>query len=337
MNIRDLAKHLNISIGTVSRALNGRPHVDAATRERVLAAAAEFGYTPSFAGRSLREGTTGMVAMMLPTREGVVVADSLFMVVIEGLRRFFVAQKLDLLVLLAESDRKDFSYLRRVADRGFIDGVIIADIQMHDPRIEYLLQKKLPFVAYGRSRTPGRYSWIDFDMEGVARAAVERFARQGHRRVALATLSNDVNYGSVTETEYREAVARLGLDVEDDLILRIEASEQGGYVLGDLWLRMSARPTAIVLANEQMAIGLYKRLAESGSAAGRDVAVVALIEEPAARLLRPQVTRFTTDLQGLGVRLGEALLQEMRDGQQPPVQELWPMHLLPGDSDSYRP
>ena len=79
-NIRELAKHLNISIGTVSRALNGRPYVDAATRERVLAAAAEFGYSPNFAGRSLRHGATGMVGMMMPTSNGLVAADQLIVV-----------------------------------------------------------------------------------------------------------------------------------------------------------------------------------------------------------------------------------------------------------------
>ena len=337
MNIRDLAKHLNISIGTVSRALNGRPYVDPDTRARVLAAAAEFGYTPSFAGRSLREGTTGMVAFMLPTREAILVADTIFMVVIEGLRRFFLGQKLDLLILLAEPDSADFSYLRRVADRGLVDGVIIADIQVQDPRIDYLMQKKLPFVAYGRSQTQESYSWIDFDMEGVARIAVERLVRQGHRRIALATLATDVNYGSLTEIEYRETLVRLGLGVDENMIVRVEPNEQGGYVVGDRWLQMEPRPTAILLANELMAIGLYKRLAEAGLAAGRDVAVLAIIEEPLARLLRPQVTRFSTDLQGLGFRLGEALLQAMRESDKPPVQELWPMYLTVGDSDSLRP
>jgi DNA-binding LacI/PurR family transcriptional regulator len=246
-------------------------------------------------------------------------------------------QKLDLLVLLAEPENKDFSYLRRVADRGLVDGVIIADIQHHDPRIEYLLAKKLPFVAYGRSKTPGRYSWIDFDLEGATAAAVERLVRRGHRHIALGTLSNEINYGSVVEDAFRQSRALHGLPADEDLILSVEASEQGGYVFGDRWLQMTPRPTAVVLANETMAIGLYKRLGEAGLAAARDLAVIAIIEEPSARFLRPQVTRFPADLQGLGVRLGEALLQEMRDDRQPPVQELWPMRLTLGDSDAIRP
>jgi DNA-binding LacI/PurR family transcriptional regulator len=336
VNIRELAKHLNISIGTVSRALNGRPYVDAKTRERVLAAAAEYGYSPNLAGRSLRQGTTGMVAMMLPTSDGITVADTIFMVVLEGLRRFFSAHKLDLLVLLADLDDKDFSYLRRVVDRGLVDGVIIADIEFHDPRIDYLLTKKLPFVAYGRSKTSGRYSWIDFDFEGASAAAVDRLVREGHRRIALGTVARDINYGSVVEVAFREAAARHGLPSGDELIVRIGDTEQGGYVFGDWWLQLDPRPAAAVLASERMAIGLYRRLAEAGLAVGRDLAVVAIVEEPTARFLRPQLTHFAVDLQGLGFRLGEALLQEMQDGRKPPVQELFPMQLTLGDSDSMR-
>ena len=336
MNIQGLAKHLGLSIGTVSRALNGRPHVDPATRERVLAAAAEFGYQPNFAGRSLRQGTTGMVAMMLPTFDGVVVADTIFMIVLEGLRRFFAQHKLDLLVLLAEPGQ-DFSYLRRVTDRGLVDGVIIADIQLTDPRIDFLLGKQLPFVAYGRSKTPGRYAWVDFDLEGATVVAVERLVRQGHRNIGLATLSSDVNYGSMVQDVWRATLTRLGLDADDRHVARVEPSEQGGYLFGARWPEMPPRPTAVVLANEKMAIGLYRRMTEAGLAPARDIAVIAVVEEPVARFLRPTVTRFTTDLQGLGVRLGEVLLQEMRESRKPAVQELWPMQLVIGDSDTSRP
>jgi DNA-binding LacI/PurR family transcriptional regulator len=65
VGIRELGRHLGLSIGTVSRALNGRRYVDPETRKRVLEAAAIFGYEPNQSGRSLRQGATGMVAMMV--------------------------------------------------------------------------------------------------------------------------------------------------------------------------------------------------------------------------------------------------------------------------------
>jgi DNA-binding LacI/PurR family transcriptional regulator len=328
LNIRELARHLNVSIGTVSRALNGRPYVDEALRKRIVEAARELGYTPSFAGRSLRQGASGMVGMMLPISNGLVVADTIFMSVLEGLRRYFSAQKIDLVVLFEEPDLEDTSYLRRIVGRSILEGVIIADLLRQDPRIRYLQQQGTPFVGFGRSETPGRHSWIDFDLEGATRMAVARFRDNGHERIALGTTANSVNYGRVVERAFRAELS----DVED-MIIRLEGSERGGYELGERWFAMSRRPTAMVLANEQMAIGLYRRLAEGGAVVGRDLAQIAIIEEPSARFLRPQVTRFSADLPGLGVRLGEILHQEMRARGDDPVRELWPMQLSAGESD----
>ena len=258
------------------------------------------------------------------------------MVVLEGLRRFFSAQKLDLLVLLAELEHKDFSYLRRVVDRGLVDGVIIADIQFHDPRIDYLLPKQLPFVAYGRSQTAGRYSWIDFDFEGASAAAVERLVRQGHRRIVLGSVASDINYGSVVEVAFREAspgsVCRPVTHRSCASVTPSRAATSSATA-GCSWTHAPRPPCSPASGWRSVSIGASRK---PGSPPRRDLAVVAIVEEPNARFLRPQVTHFTVDLQGLGFRLGEALLQEMRDSSKPPVQELFPMRLSLGDSNSIR-
>lgn len=334
MNIRELAQHLNISIGTVSRALNGRRYVDPETRKRVLAAAAEFGYSPNLAGRSLRQGTSGMVAMMLPVSSGVEVASTIFMIVLEGLRRYFTAQKIDLLVLLCDSDLvKDFAYLRRVVERGLVDGMIIADIEQFDPRITYLLEKRLPFVAYGRSETPGDYSWVDFDLGGGAERGVQRLLDLGHRRIALVVPAKALNYTFVIERAYRTGLERNGIAVEPELILHFDASDQDGRDAADAVLALPERPTAMLFANEKTVIGFYHRLAEVGMVPGRDLSLIAVIPEPAGRFLIPRPTCAQSDLQGLGERIGEALLREMRMPNEPRVKELWPMQVLPGETD----
>src|SRR5207249_4219478 len=84
-SIRDLARHLNISIGTVSRALNGRADVNAETRRRVLEAARSLNYAPNQSGRSLRQGTTNMVAFILETSRKMPLADTIFMSVLDGM------------------------------------------------------------------------------------------------------------------------------------------------------------------------------------------------------------------------------------------------------------
>ena len=163
MNIHDLARHLNVSIGTVSRALNGRRDVSAETRERVLAAAERLGYSANQSGRSLRQGATGMIGFMMATnRERAAKGEAFFMAVLDGLQPTLAARGLDLMVLLSSIDQDPFDYMRRVVERRLADGMIIADTQRIDPRIDYLIKRKLPFVAFGRSlsaaTTPGSTS-----------------------------------------------------------------------------------------------------------------------------------------------------------------------------------
>jgi DNA-binding LacI/PurR family transcriptional regulator len=340
LNIKELARHLNVSIGTVSRALNGKRYVDPKTRQRILEAADLLGYAPNQSGRSLRQGTTGMVAMMLPVSGKVAVADTIFMIVLEGLRASFADSGLDLMVLFDDPNDHNFTYLRRVVERRLADGLIIADTQRIDPRIDYLLARKMPFVAFGRSRSGGPYPWVDLDFEGFAEAAVARLTALGHRRIACVTTSDEVNYGFVFADACRDALQRRGISLGPDLMFRVDASEPGGYEFGTRLVAMQDRPTAGILANEIMVIGLYRRMFEAGLCPGRDFSILSFGEEPAARLLSPKATCYAGDFRKLGVRLGEALLAAMPARAKEPgvrlIQELWPLEMVPGESDGAR-
>lgn len=334
--IRKLARHLGLSIGTVSRALNDRPDVNPATRQRVLQAAEELGYSPNQSGRSLRQGRTGMVAFVLPTSDRTSVADTIFMPVIDGLRRSLAGHGLDLVVLLCGPEQDPFEHLRRVAERRLADGLIIADTQRIDRRIDYLIGARMPFVAFGRSASGGPHAWIDLDFEGVADFAVDRLVAKGHRRIALATVGGEVNFGYLFADAYRAALRRRGIEADPELIVKVENSEHGGYQLADRALSMPDRPTAALLANELMVIGLYERLAEAGLAPGRDLAVIGFGEEPSARFLRPKVSCFRFDLAGLGAELGVMLVAAMAKPeveQSHVMQKVWPMTFRAGESD----
>jgi DNA-binding LacI/PurR family transcriptional regulator len=337
VGIRGLATHLGLSIGTVSRALNGQRYVDPETRRRVLEAAATLGYAPNQSGRSLRQGATGMIAMMVPISGKVAVADTIFMIVMDGVRVAVAESGLELMVLFEDIHDPDFAYLRRVTERRLVDGLIIADIQRIDRRIDYLLEKEMPFAAFGRSSSAGDYPWVDLDFEGFARIAVDRLADLGHEQIACATSSDEINYGFVLADAYIAAMSHRDLPVRSDLVFRVDASERGGYELGERLLSARRHPTAVILSNETMAIGLYRRMSEAGLCPGRDLSMIGFIEEPSARFLSPRVTCFNTDYRALGVRLAEALLGAMaarsKGGVAALIQEAWPTQIRDGQTD----
>lgn len=338
--IRQLAAHLDISIGTVSRALNGKPDVNDETRRRVLAAAEELGYVANQSGRSLRQGTTNVIGLMIEsTTEAVENSDNFFLGLTGGLQSVFSRHKLDLLMLPCPSDEDPREYLKRMVARRVVDAMIISATQRIDRRIDLLSKAKIPFVALGRSLSGGSYSSIDLDFEGVANCAVDRLVAHGHRRIAVTAPSSEINLGYIFIDGYRAALERHGIPFDPSLVTRAKSSEQGGYQAADQLLKLENPPTAVILIYELMAIGLYRRLMEAGIVPGRDLAVIGFREEPRARFLQPTLTCFRMSLRDLGIELAETLLASMpafaHHYPNGPSNKIWPLELVPGESDAF--
>jgi DNA-binding LacI/PurR family transcriptional regulator len=335
--IRALARHLDISIGTVSKALNGRPDINAQTRERVLEAAMSLGYVANQSGRSLRQGATQTIGFMIESnQDSGTDSDNFFMAVFDGVQSVLSKHKLDLIVLPCPSTEDPVDYLRRMVTRGIVDGLIISATRRKDPRVPLLVGAKIPFVSLGRSDTID-HPWIEMDFEGVARQSVERLVARGHRRIAVSLPANRLNLGNLFLSGYKKALKRHGISFDPELAIRVRSSAPGGVALADAILHLQPRPTAVLLSYELVAGGLYRRLKEAGVAPGRDLAVIGFRESPQTRFLSPRLTCFDTSLKDLGVALAQTLLSQMpafqADYKGSSTQQIWPMTFKPGESD----
>ena len=341
MGIRELAKHLNLSIATVSRALNGSEEVSAATRRRVVATAARLGYSPQQAGRSLRQGRSGTVGLLLPAKgpeESYTL--SLFFPLAEGIQSVLAPESVDLVLVQGRSDETELGQVRRMVERRAVDGLILAGTRRDDPRLAYVAEKGFPFVAFGRRRTGGAHAWVDLDFEAGAEAAVARLVGFGHRRIAIGVPADDAMQGHVYLRAWRRAMQGRGLPAPERLVYRGDLSERGGYRITDAALSAPslAQPTAILFQSDCMAIGAYRRLSELGLRPGRDLAVSGgVLTGELAEYLSPQLTGFRIALRPLGQRLAEALLGRLEarhaGRKEPPIQERWPIELVARASD----
>ena len=338
--IRRLAKDLDISIGTVSRALNGKPDVNEQTRQRVLEAAAAMGYVPNQAGRALRKGSTGVVGFMMQTGSQITgEGDVFFMSVFDGVQAVFARHQLDLVALLCSSEEDPDAYLQRIVARGFADALIISATQRHDHRIDYLAQRKIPFVALGRSLSDAGHPWLDLDFEGMAEVGVSRLIAKGHRRIGIFAPLDETNLGFVFVDAYRGVLQRHGIPFDPDLVFRTFPNERGGHQIARAIAAMPAgkRPTGFVLINEKLSVGLYRGLYDAGMRPGKDLAVIGR-DSPHAHYLVPKLTCFELSLRDVGIALAEALLATMPDyADQYPlgvVRKVLPMRLIEGESDN---
>ena len=276
IGIRELARHLDISIGTVSRALNDRADVNPLTRQRVREAAAKLGYSPNQSGRSLRRGKTDLVAMIVPSRLGQH-ADQ-HGVPLRARRLEAASRRASISISrsfsrAARTDR--LGALRRVTERGLADALIIADTEGVDPRVDYLTKLRRPFVTFGRTQASARHAWVDPDFEAAVEGAVaaSRRARpSADRRSRCPTF--DTNYLDLVETGYRRAMRARGLPLDEGWDLRRPAGERGGLEAADALLAADPRPTAVLVSNSMHAAALYRRLGEAGLRPGRDMSIL---------------------------------------------------------------
>ncbi len=307
MGIRQLANELQLSIGTVSRALNDRPDVNPDTRARVKAAAAEAGYVPDQSGRSLRSGRTGIIAAVIPTCGSSPSTDSGLFAVLEGARRTFRQHALDLIVLFRGPDEVPLTNLQRIVQRRIADAVIISETTPRDPRIEWLNAAGVDYVAFGRSAGLQDYAFVDFDFETMAAEACRVFVRDGHARIAIAHREHPLNYERIILEVFRAEAATLGLDADavQTIPLRDDpagTSHRAGLAPG------ACVPTAILATHESLAAALYAELASMGLRIGADVSLLCTFPALDTRSLTPALSFFDADLDHVGVALAEQLI-----------------------------
>jgi DNA-binding LacI/PurR family transcriptional regulator len=333
--IRDLAARLGISIGTVSRALNGRPDVNPLTRQRVIDAARALGYVPQQSGRSLRKGTTHSVGLLWEIPVGrEAYGEPFFLPLFGGTQHVLAKHDYDLVIMLDQPTGDPLARLRRIVQRRQVDALILPWTRAADPRLDYLAENQVPFVALGRSLSGGAHPWIDLDFETASLTATERFLAAGHRRIALGVPADSLMQKRFFVAGYRRALLAAGLPFDESLVAEGAVTPAGGYDVAATVLAREARPTAIIAIDSSMAVGIYRRLAECGLRCGADVAVLGGVHDtPVSEFLVPGLTCFSLDTAALGRRLAEVLLETLDHRSAEPRGELWPLHLVERESD----
>jgi LacI family transcriptional regulator len=274
MNLKELALKLGLSPTTVSRALNGYPEVNEATRERVLAAAKRHHYRPNTRAIRLATGRALAVGHVIPVATRHEMVNPIFADFIAGAGESYSRAGYDMLLSVVSDEDEDRTY-RELASRGAVDGVILHAPRMNDPRIPLLIEIGLPFVVHGRATgTEAPYSWVDVNNRRAFRRAAEFLLDLGHRRVALVNGLEYMDFAIRRRTGFLEALESQGLTGDPALMSSDEMTESRGYRAAAAMLALPDPPTAFVVASMISALGVRRAIEERGLKLGRDVSVV---------------------------------------------------------------
>jgi LacI family transcriptional regulator len=302
VTIKDVAREANVSVATVSRALNGQHNVAEAVRRRIQEVAKRLRYTPHHAARSLSSRRTRTIGVVLPEVYG-----EFFSELVYGIDQVAREHGLHLLVSSYHGDpREQGDALRSM--RGRVDGLLVmSPYDDGDRHLEEALAGLPDAVLIGSHHgLPGQRR-IGIDNHAGARAMVAHLASLGHRRIAFVAGPAGNHEAAERLRGYRDALAELLPEVAPEAC-QGDFREASGERAGRELLANGPLPDAVFAANDMMALGVLSAFNAAGLAVPADVAVAGFDDIPLARYVPPGLTTMRVDIAALGADAMRRLL-----------------------------
>ena len=284
--IKDIAKHLNISISTVSRAIRNAPDVNKETRQAVMALSEELSYQPNRLALSLKQKQTHTIGVIVPN------LDYVLATMVRGIDE--VALEAGYTVMVCQSNEsfgREIVNTRRLLD-SLVDGFIISvssETKVFD-HFKKIQEKQMPMVVFDRVTPHLVAPSVRLDnMEGGF-LATEHLIEQGYKRIAILAGPKNLGISNTRLEGYLAALKKYKVKVDHDLIVHCDFSQQYAHVATQELLRMKKRPDAIFTISDRMAIGAMLAIKEKGLRMPQDIGLVGFNNEPVTSLVSPGIS-----------------------------------------------
>lgn len=304
--LKSVAAAAGVSRQTVSNVINAPEKVAPETLDRVRAVIEAQDYRPNSSARSLRTRASRQlgysVAPLNPVLDRFV----------HTITAAADEHGFHILLFAAPSGADGLGKYGELLAQHAVDGFILSETVVGDPRQEWLIERGVPFVAFGRTwRNEERGAWVDVDgAAGVARA-VEHVYQLGHRRIAFIGWPEGSGVGDDRLAGYRRACAKLGVT---PTVVRDVGIEQGWALAGQL-LDGRQPPTALICVSDLDALGAIRAVVERGLRPGHDVAITGFDDTPSAALPGVDLTSVGQPIEAAGRMVVDLLLAQVRGNE----------------------
>jgi LacI family transcriptional regulator len=284
--IKDIARELNISVSTVSRALRGQPDVNPDTRNAVMALAAKLDYQPNKVALSLLKKHTFTIGVLVPN------LDYFFATAIKGIDEAALEAGYTVMVCQSnESYGKEVINLRRLVESR-VDGLIISvssDTKFVD-HFKKLIDKEVPVVFFDRD-FPGIHApKVLLDNFEGGYQATQHLIHQRCQRIAYLGGPENLSISNDRYDGYAAALKAAGMKLDKKLIVHCDFSQEYAYVSTIELLKSKNRPDGIFAMSDRMAIGAMQAIKEMHLRMPEDIALIGFNNEPITKLLSPSIS-----------------------------------------------
>ena len=308
VSMKDIALHCGVSVATVSKAFNGHMDIGEATRERVLAAARELGYTANSAARALKTNRTFNLGILFFDLQNSGFMHEYFASMLNFFRIEAEQRGYDICFINGNVGHQDRTYLQHALYRG-VDGVAIICADFHDPLVQELAYSELPTVTLDHAYN-NRTAVMSDNIEGMAELV--RYAyRQGHRRLAYI----HGNRTAVTEnrlTGFYRACEELGIRVPDSYIGECEYHEPDScYKATQKILAQRELPSCLFFSDDYSYIGGINAIYDAGLRVPDDISIAGYDGINLARVVSPRLTTWHQNTEELGKIAASKLIERI--------------------------
>jgi LacI family transcriptional regulator len=312
VTIYDIAKALNISPSTVSRALKDHPHIKKETKRKIIATAGEMGYRHNNFASNLRQRRSNTIGVVVHRLDSYFIAS-----VFSGLEKVASENGYGLIISQSQESWRKEILCASTLFNSRVDGLIVS-LAFDTKNFEHFnifIKKDIPVVFFDRVADCHECIRIVIDNYKAAYEATSHLIAQGCRRIVHIGGNMLRNVYSERLSGFKKALANNNIEFTKDLLFITDMSEKDAIEVAGKILRMKPRPDGVFASNDTTAVSIIVELEKAGVAVPGDIAVVGFNNDPISRVVKPNLTTIHYPAKEMGEVAAASLIGLLKNSQ----------------------
>jgi DNA-binding LacI/PurR family transcriptional regulator len=329
VTIKDVAKLANVAPSTVSRVIANNPRISEETKIKVRDAMAYLGYYPNVIARSLANRSTQAIGIVMPNSTEKALQNPFFPEVIRGISKKAHEKKYALYMSTGNSEQEIYEATIGMVQGRRVDGIILLYSRVDDKIMTYLFEQNFPFTVVGKPYSNAEMiSHIDNDNYRAAKDLTQYLIQKGHERIAF--IGGSLNLVVTTDRllGYENALRISNLPLRNEYIVHDEFLKEGGRDAVNSLIALREPPTALVVADDLMALGVLSMLSDKGISVPDEISVVSFNNVALAELAHPSLTSVDINIFKLGYEAADCLLCIVENPTKPKERVIIPHKII---------
>ena len=308
--IKDIARELNISPSTVSRALRNHPDISAETKTKVAAQVEELDYHPNLIATSLQKSKTNTIGIIVPE-----IRHDFFSTVISGIEDVCYESDYTIMVCQSNENSEKESRIIKALVSNRVDGLMISISQTtKDPEPFLSLKRQnVPFVFFDRVIEDIEASKVVVDDFAGAEQAVEHLISRGYKRIAHLAGPKYISISKDRLKGYQSALTKHSIPYQEKLVIHGGFSENDGIIGLQKLSQLPQLPDAIFAVNDPVSIGVFMQIKEMGLKIPDDIALIGFSDNPNVSLTEPPLSTVQQPAYEMGQISTRLLLEQIEN------------------------